>query len=292
MCSGNRKLLFLATLDLPPNALIKDDEADDELMLIFHKIISDLKDIIYKTLLKNVYGTVKSKKSLSTTFKFTKGTILLSVFFEPPDTIDNTGQEETINYEMLFAAAEIFIIESYAHNFIYNHIPHMDVSHTWNAKSTPPTIKVKYKSSIDLLNKLEPLINKMYSIDEDLEINIHINGKTFPFLPIKKSRVSKSFKLSRVPEIVDGIIIPGPPKNGQDTFQFKEEGSNKLRSLENLNKSRNDFLARKARYEDKIRLSVFHSYRLNRGIQERTNTLYLHKIIRNYDKGQLPLLAE
>lgn len=286
-------LLFSARLDMQPDAQSQTtNKTNNDLFLIFHKIISELTDIIYKALLKDVYGTVRSKDSLFVEFKFTKGVILLSVFFNPSETLDNTDQEIAIAHEILFAAAEIFIIESYAHNFLYCHIPHMNVSHTWNAKSTHPVIKVKHKSSIELLNKLEPLINKMYSIDENIEINIHINGKNFPFLPIKKSRISKSSRLSRIPEIIDGIVIPGPPKNGQDTFQFKQIGSNKLWFLENSNKTRNDFLARKARYEDKVRLSVFHTYKTNRGIEERTNKLYLHEIIRNYEKGQLPLIAE
>lgn len=132
----------------------------------------------------------------------------------------------------------------------------------------------------------------MYDIDEHLEISIHINNQIIPLLPIKKSGVSKSSKLSRIPKIVDGIVIPGPPKNGQDTFQFKEEGSNKPMFLKNLNDTRNDFLASKASSKEKVRLSVFNIYKVNRGIQERTNTLYLHEIIRNYEKGQRPLFGE
>jgi len=291
-------LLFSASLDilLGADAQIQTKhKINNDYFLILHKIISDVTEIIYKILLKDAYRTLKHQNSLYIELdpvQLRKGTILLSVFFNPHNAIDNTGQEATINHEILFAAAEIFIIQSYAHNFNYCQDLHLTESHMWDISSSPPVIQVKHKSSIELLNKLEPSINKMYSINENLEINIQINNKELSLLPIKKSTIAKEISVSSFPEMIDGYVLYNHPINGLDNFLFKKEGSNYEFRLTNTTQKQCDELALKAVSKEKIRLSVFPSIKMNRGIKEKSNKLFLDEIIHNNEKGQLPLIIK
>lgn len=293
MSSNTLPLLLTAKINRLYEGANDTNYIDNDRFTKLHSIINEITSIIYKILLKDFYHSKRTDNNFKSKLShedLSDGSILISVYFEPPETFDTTTNVEPIIRDILYSAAEILIIEHYAHKYDYIYNPHLDMPHTWNALSSPPTINFKHPATISLTNKIERLINEMHSFDDRLEIEINIFGEKLLLLPVEASNVSKKISQSKNPEILEGYVIQGSPKNGESTFSFKKNGSNKAVKISDIKKIHMEELADKAKDKSHIKLSVFQTFRTVRGLTENNNKLLLDKIIHMDDTGQISLI--
>lgn len=290
------KLLFSLSIKMTENNPVQPNKTNDHVFSNLYSIAEKTINALCNTILIDVYNTRRSKDNISIDFEhnaINENIILLNIYFSKPNSLDNTEQVDKIIYDIIVAASEILLIENYleppATHYEYQHVHHLNYPLEWCAKRTSPYIHVKYKAIFELANKIEPIVNTLYSFNQDTEITITINNKTTAFLPVKKMKSRHHIHLSRKEEIYNGHVVSGKVKNNQNTFLFKEEGKNSTLHIvcDDLNYQKK--LSRLAKYRDPVTLSAKREYRFRRGNKEIINRLYLDQILNDDIPGQVPL---